>query len=202
MLRTQRMEKWRAQEKSRDQDYVERPNFPDDGDFLQEMAGSSDDKPEEIDIARAEIVKYRKTILESAGYRWLIADMRRLGTLTTGAPEDLMEKVRSIVAAALPHSLRKPLVSQHSQMAGTQIAFDIPWDPCDFLKNEYSEKDICRSLEYAMTITGSAQDAQAATIREYMTQTWPVTAGQTTKLVKDLFGGSHSTRRASELHMP
>lgn len=196
------MEKWRAQEKSHDRDDIERPNFPDGDDFLQEIQGISDDRPEANDIERAEIAKYRQIITESAEYRWLLADMRRLGTLTTGTPEDLMEEVRTRISAALSRNLWNPLVSEHNQMPGVQVAFHIPWDPWDFWKNEDSNEDITAVLDDFITITGSAQDAQAATIREYMTQTWPVTAGHTMRLVKDLVGERESTRRASELHVP
>lgn len=194
-IRAQRMEQWRSQLKSHDPADIEGSDRLDDDDIPNEFV-ELDDNDDADDIAAAEIARYQKVMTESAEYPWLLADMRRLCTLSPGLPEDLMQKIRDTVRAVLPRDIR---ISEHSSMPGSKVTFAMPWDPYEFWEKEEFQEDMPRALENAVTITGSAEDAQATTVGEYMTQTWPVTAQHAIKLVKKLVNGVGTPRTASKL---
>lgn len=195
-IKAQRLEQWQSQLKSHDPADIEVSNHRDDDDLSKE-AMDIDEIDDTDDIAPQEIAKYRKIITGSAQYSWLLADMRRLCILTPGSPEDLMEKVRDTVRTVLPRNIP---ISKHSPMPGYQVTFEIPWDPCGFWEKESFREKITRGLENAITITGSAEDAQATTAGEYLNQTWPVTAIHAMKLVKKLVNGLEMPRTASKLY--
>lgn len=193
-MKAQLMEQWQSEVKSHDPADIEASNHRDDDDISEE-AMDIDELDDEDDIAPQEIAKYRNIITGSAQYSWLLADMRRLCILTPGSPEDLMEKVRDTVRTVLPRNIP---ISRHDPMPGCQVTFEIPWDPRGFWEKEKFREKISRGLENAITITGSAEDAQATTAGEYLTQTWPVTAKHAMKLVRKLVNGLEIPSTASE----
>lgn len=195
-IKAQRMEQWQSQVKSHDPADIEVSNHRDDDDLSKE-AMDIDEIDDTDDIAPQEIAKYRKIITGSAQYSWLLADMRRLCILTPGSPEDLMEKVRDTVRTALPRNIP---ISKRGPMPGCEVTFEVPWDPSGFWQKEKFHEDITRGLENAITITGSAEDAQATTAGEYLTQTWPVTAKHALKLMKKLVNGLETPWTASKSH--
>lgn len=192
-IKARRIEKWQAQEKSSDPADIELFSYRDD-DGLFEGPVQSDGHDDGDDIKLAEIAKYRKIITESAQYPWLLADMRRLGEMAPGLP-DLMEKVRHTVRAVVSRDIP---TSEHNPMPGCKVTFKIPWDPCGFWEKAEFDEAMTRAFQHATTITGSAEDAQATTVGEYLAQTWPVTAKHSIKLVKELFNGLGTSRTASE----
>lgn len=193
-IKAERMEQWQIQVKSHDPADIEVSNHRDDDDLSKEEMDI--DEPDDTDdIAPQEIAKYRKIITGSAQYSWLLADMRRLCILTPGSPGDMMEKVRDTVRTVLPRNIT---ISKHGPMPGYEVTFEIPWDPCGFWERESFREKITLGLENAITITGSAEDAQATTAGEYLTQTWPVTAKHAMKLVKKLVNGLEIPSTASE----
>ncbi|KAI9685935.1 MAG: hypothetical protein M1822_004213 [Bathelium mastoideum] len=122
---------------------------------------------------------YHDFIVKTAAYNWLVASLRKETTLTRPNP-DLMENIRTEIFAALPSIHR---VSRRVPSQGYKVIFELDWDPLSFVKEQQYIESADKALERAITLTGSANDAQALTTREYLRQMWPTTGEHVMRLV-------------------
>jgi hypothetical protein len=137
---------------------------------------------------------YRDFIIGTPAYSWLVATLQREASLTRATP-DLMEDIRNTIFAALP-SKRK--VSRKAPSPEYKATFCLEWDPLSFVKEQRYTESPEVALERAITLTGSVNDAQAVTTREYLSQTWPATGIQVMRLVTGVAGneiGHHITSK-------
>lgn len=114
--------------------------------------------------------KYRDYILKTPAYDWLIGTLQRESTLKRATPVDVMNRIRADILAALPASRR---VSRSTPSQRYKATFELRWDPLAFVEEQAYIEAAEVALRRAITITGSADDAQAATTRDYLVQTWP-----------------------------
>ncbi|EXJ66016.1 uncharacterized protein A1O5_10993 [Cladophialophora psammophila CBS 110553] len=120
----------------------------------------------EFDDASPELGNYRNLILSTSSYQWLVATIRNKLLLAT-PNGDVKSSIRAEVLKALP----KPrLILQAAPTPLVEATFDM-----DLKLNlaDFESKPI--ELGAIVTVTGTANDAQALTCNEYMRQTWPVT---------------------------
>jgi hypothetical protein len=89
-----------------------------------------------------------------------------------------MEAIRQKIISSLPHEVKS--TEAH------KVTFVIEWDPLAFVKEQEYREEPDEAIEKAITLTGSAKDAQALTCAQYLCQTWPSTGEHTTRLVKDV----------------
>lgn len=54
------------------------------------------------------------------------------------------------------------------------------------------------AVERAITLTGSARDAQALTCVQYLSQTWPLAGEYTMQVVKDVIANGYQGRKNGE----
>lgn len=125
---------------------------------------------------------FRDFIVQTPAYSWLVASLQRETTLTRAIP-DLMEDIRGEVLGALPSSYK---VSRKGPSQEYKATFELAWDPLSFVKEQQYTESPEEALERAITLTGTANDAQAMTTREYLCQTWPVTGRHIMQLVADV----------------
>ncbi|OQD78916.1 hypothetical protein PENANT_c072G04273 [Penicillium antarcticum] len=134
--------------------------------------------------------EYEKFIQESIAYKdWLLSNIRQIGRLESGNP-DLMigigVKVRSQLGAF--NSLRK--MSHRRQQSLIKMTFNLDWDPARFIHDQDSHDQRLASpqndLENVVCLTGSWNNAQPATVVEYMGQTWPGTGQYIITLLQEL----------------
>ena len=140
------------------------------GDLYQ---GVKDDEDDLID--RFDLTSYRKTILNSTAYEWLIASLRKESSLQWGAtqPRVMIESIRLRILDKLPTatiSKRRPLIVY-------KVKFDLQWGTGIERRLEdelFNRLEIPgRSFAEFLTVTGSPEEAQALTVKEYLSQTWP-----------------------------
>lgn len=70
------------------------------------------------------------------------------------------------------------------------MTFNLDWDPAHFIQNQDAHGPgfnvLSNSLEKIVCLTGSWNNAQAATVMDYMDQTWPGTGKYIITLLKEL----------------
>ncbi len=125
---------------------------------------------------------YRDFIVKTPAYSWLLATLQREATLSRATP-DLMDNIREIILGALP-SYRK--VSRKAPSQEYKATFELDWNPLSFVKEQQYRESPDEALERAITLTGSANDAQALTTMAYLSQTWPATGEYVMRLVKNV----------------
>lgn len=94
-----------------------------------------------------------------------------------------METIRTGVLAALPSSHHH--VSRSAPSRRCRVTLELGWDPLAFVDEQSYSEAPGDALERAVTITGTADDAQAVTAGEYLVQTW-ATGGRIMQLVKEV----------------
>jgi hypothetical protein len=141
-----------------------------------------DDEVDDEDVSGA----YREIIINSPAYSWLIANLQR-ETLLTRANPDFLKELEDRVLSALPTSHR---VSRRISSQAYKATFELDWDPMLFVREQDYVENPSDALERAITLTGQMNDAQAATTRAYLSQTWPTTGGHAMQLVTDVVGNT------------
>lgn len=124
-------------------------------------------------------LEYRDFIVRTPEYEWLIKTLQRESVSRRASP-DILERIGAGILAALPSSHH---VSRRAPSQRYEVTFVLDWDPLAFLKQQFYNGIL--DLRKAITITGSASDAQAVTTAEYLIQTWP-TGGKIMKLIEDV----------------
>ncbi|KAH8752308.1 hypothetical protein F5882DRAFT_339809 [Hyaloscypha sp. PMI_1271] len=72
--------------------------------------------------------------------------------------------------------------------------FHVPLQVEEFLKQQFKESDEC-SLGSVITLTGTAQYAQASTVRDYLGRNWPTTGPRLLKLIEELIAAGWDTSK-------
>jgi hypothetical protein len=126
-----------------------------------------------------ELPAYRKFVSSLPAYEWLVQGIRRV--LFLGSPGDTQTSIRDAILKYLPST---QTVSRRKMPARHSVEFIVDWDLCSFLREQEYLVQPERAVERAITITGSAMDAQAATTAQYMSQTWPTSGVHLLDVVK------------------
>jgi len=140
------------------------------GDLYQ---GVKDDEDEIID--GVDLLSYRNTILNSAAYKRLLASMRKEFSLQWSAtyPRVMIESIRQRILDKLPTGT----ISKRRALNVYEVKFDLQWGISTEGRLEDELLDRLeipgRSFAEFVTVTGSPEEAQALTIKEYLSQTWP-----------------------------
>jgi hypothetical protein len=135
--------------------------------------GVKDDEDEITD--RVDLPVYHKTILDSAAYEWFLASLRKEITLQWSAtqPRVMVESIRQRILDQLPTGT----ISKRRALGGHEVKFDLQWGDTfkGWLEHENFDQLIGSDQSFAelITVTGSAEEAQALTIKQYLSQTWP-----------------------------
>ena len=125
---------------------------------------------------------YSDFIRETPAYKWLLASLQREAALALGTP-DLMESIRQTIFSAFPSSQN---ISRREPSQAYKMTFELDWDPLGFVREQQYTESPEQALEWAITLTGCSNDAQALTTKAYLCQTWPTTGKQVMRLVKDV----------------
>ena len=128
---------------------------------------------------------YRDFIFENPAYEWLVACLRREFYLAPAEPNS-MEVIREKILSCLLSTKTTHSISRKRSPEPYKVTFEVEWDPVAFVKEQEYTGEPGRAIEMAITLTGSAEDAQALTCVQYLRQTWPSTGGHIMQLIKDV----------------
>ena len=118
-------------------------------------------------------------IQSSTVYQWLLSKMSQSSQLNLRLSEPML-KIGTTIFDELFNRTRRPYyISSDMVEKDAEINFELDWNPIDLARTLGIElksplQDI---LDKTLCLTGSLSEAQIATVREYIHQTWPETAG-------------------------
>ncbi|OTA56890.1 hypothetical protein K449DRAFT_437747 [Hypoxylon sp. EC38] len=137
-----------------------------------------------------DIVSYRNFIGGTPAYDWLKGILKREATLSRGDP-DLMEDIgREVLRTLL--SLNK--VSRRTSSQYCSATFELHWEPLVFMK-EQKYTGIPEVLGKVITLTGTADDAQAIPAMKYLSQAWPATGKYMMHIIIDAIHNGYATTK-------
>lgn len=135
---------------------------------------------------------YRSFIKESEAYNWLLNKIRQYDQLDFQNAEAMLEigsKIRSQLRAQEP--LRK--MSSRKPLSLVKMTFNLDWDPIQFIKDAGIDFLFDQQFPNVLCLTGSWNEAQALTVAEYTSQTWPQSGQALISLLQELL--SHVENR-------
>ncbi|KAI1132592.1 hypothetical protein F5Y10DRAFT_197377 [Nemania abortiva] len=137
----------------------------------------------------------RDLVSRSEAYEWLLTGLQREFCLTS-TESTTIQKIGQKITSSLP-SIRR--ISRKTRLGSFSVRFDLDWDPYSFLSQQQYAVNPAEAVKGAITLTGTSQDAQAATCLEYMKQTWRLTGESTLRLVSQVIDGESGVRHTCHL---
>jgi hypothetical protein len=154
------------------------------------------DEDEEADMP--ELLAYRDFISKVPAYEWLLANVYREILLASAEP-NLMDAIRRMILHFLPSSHK---VSRKASVEAYKVVYKIEWDLLAFVKEQEYTEEPDEAVEKAITLTGSANDAQALTCAQYLRQTWPSAGEHIIRLLKNVARSETGHRHACKSPLP
>ncbi|KAL6895023.1 hypothetical protein GGI43DRAFT_411674 [Trichoderma evansii] len=160
-------------------------------DELLQSAAENDEAPEETfpdedeEVSENWHIAYRKFLTSNSAYEELIAQLQREFHLVP-AELNIFGEIRQKIMSSLP-SPRK--ISKNISPRSCHAIFELDWDIVRFFDTQGYSKESYEVFEGVIAITGSCQDAQAATCAQYIKQTWPYMGEIVIQLIKDALKG-------------
>lgn len=151
-----------------------------DGEVLEETFLDDDEE-----LPDSWLIAYRMFLTSNNAYEELLAQLQREFYLVP-AKLNIMGEIREKIMSSLP-SPRK--VSRKISSRSCHAIFQVDWDIVSFFSTQGYLKEPYEAFEDVITITGTCQDAQAATCFQYIKQTWPITGEVVIRLIKDILKG-------------
>jgi hypothetical protein len=134
------------------------------------------DDCEDEDSDQAELSVYRKAIVNSAAYEWLIASLIRESSFhwDESQPRIMVDEVRHTILTQIPTGT----ISKRQAPCKHSASFELPWRT---LEQRLEEECVNRGIAtLGLAIPGSvvatcssSDQIQISTVRQYMEQTWP-----------------------------
>ncbi|KAK6335930.1 hypothetical protein TWF730_003305 [Orbilia blumenaviensis] len=152
------------------------------GEAESEDAGEFEEFEEFEDADIVQSLVYRDLIFNAPAFEWLVGSLRR-EVILTSTESNHMETIKNSIIKSLPQSYR---VSKHRSTEAFQMIFMTGWKPLVFVGEQEYENEPSEAIERAITLTGSAEDAQALICAQYLYQTWPSTGKHIIKLIKEV----------------
>jgi hypothetical protein len=163
-----------------------------DGSGSQDSNGEVEDRHANTKPESSQLAAYRDFIFSSPAYVWLLASLQKEFILDPAEP-NAMESIRRKILNFLPTSHK---ISRKKSAEVYKTTFRIVWDPLAFVKEQEYREEPGTVVETAITVTGSAKDAQALTCTQYLCQTWPSTGEHTIRLIKHVVSSGPGHRHA------
>ncbi|KAI0466842.1 hypothetical protein F4859DRAFT_496110 [Xylaria cf. heliscus] len=136
------------------------------------------------------LAAHRDFVFRSEAYEWLLVGLLKEFRLMSTEPNTI-QTIRQTITRSLPSIHR---VSRKSSLQSFQVRFNLDWDPLAFLVQQQYTIRPAEAVKGVITVTGTCQDAQAATCSEYLKQTWPMTGELTLQLLRQVLGGEPSKK--------
>ncbi|KAK2592180.1 hypothetical protein QQS21_010122 [Conoideocrella luteorostrata] len=167
----------------------------DDGLILDDSRESSLDD-EGLQADTQDFQEYRDCIAASAAYGWLVETVKKQVLLASVTERNIMRMMRQEIMSCLPIAHK---ISREKSAGTYKMTFQVRWDPLAFLKEQDYRPKPDNALEMAITLTGSAKDAQALTCAQYLCQTWPSSGKHTIRLIKHVVNTKNGRRHSCNL---
>ena len=149
----------------------------------QDLETSSLASEVELELDLPNLEEYEQLIPESQAYKWLLSRIDSHAQLNAQG-ENCLTEIGDYIRAQV--MLQKPfrLVSRQAGPLVVQMIFHLDWDIEAFGQNQEFTLPLSQVLDHVICLTGTWSQAQAMTVAEYMTQTWPSTNEPIRALIK------------------
>ncbi|KAI1131491.1 hypothetical protein F5Y10DRAFT_233341 [Nemania abortiva] len=117
----------------------------------------------------------------SLAHSWLLLNLKKEVSLMQAEP-NIMDAIRTSILSPLPPTR---IFDGVNFLRNFGVRFNVEWDPLKFFTSQFKgqARDM---LELTLTLTGSFENAQAATCMSYIQQTWPSSGEYTVKLLSEV----------------
>ncbi|RYO92854.1 hypothetical protein DL763_004579 [Monosporascus cannonballus] len=147
------------------------------------------------DASTPQLCAYRDFIFNSPAYEWLLASLCKKILLAPAEPNSL-EAIRREIIKSLPSS---HIVSRNKPAEAYRMTFFVEWNPLAFVVEQGYEEEPDEAIGIAVTLTGSATDAQALASAQYLCQTWPTVGEHIIRLVREVVRSGTGHRHKCDL---
>lgn len=118
-------------------------------------------------------------IFKAPAFEWLLATFCREFHLVS-------DSINLIGQTIIQFLLFSQKIKREKSELAYSMTFRMEWDPLAFVEEQEYREELDETVETAITLTGTARDAQALTCAQYLRQTWPSTAEYIIRLIKDV----------------
>ena len=143
-------------------------------------SGDSDDDDDDdgVDLD-SDFYHYKDLVSCNPSFDWLLGALRSEAIL-----QSTHTKVKDELRAVIMTKLRAPRhVSRRAATPAYHATFDLDWDPLAFVREQEYAEPATVVLKRAIVLNGSTDDAQALTVTDYLTQTWPAHGALVAELI-------------------
>jgi len=144
----------------------------------------SDEDTEDLPLT----LKCRSGVVESWSYRWLLSRIRRDITVSS-PPSDRMQLISRTIISGLSKNNDAWRFSLKEHPATCTVQFIINWRPLGFLLSQEYDVSPDEAIGKVITLTGTADDAQAMSAQEYVELIWPLTGAGVLEVIKRYLRG-------------
>lgn len=120
----------------------------------------------------SQLPHYEQHIRASDAYQWLITTICQHGLLTFQIPNTMLE-IRSKIRNQLRAQESQRGMSSRKPLSVVKMTFCFDWNLDRSMRDAGFSPPYEDALERMVCLTGSWNEAQATTVRDYMDQTWP-----------------------------
>jgi hypothetical protein len=97
-----------------------------------------------------------------------------------------MSRIKTILQTELLGQEPLPKLSRWRPSLTYSISFKLNWNPISVLRDQGVDPSVPGILDRVLCLTGTISEAQATTVAEYMSQTWPETTEPVIMLISNL----------------
>ncbi|KAK1828992.1 hypothetical protein QBC39DRAFT_357763 [Podospora conica] len=177
--------------------HLEGPSQQEHG-FVPDDVSESDAIDDDPDPDLPELSTLRDVLKDSSAFAWLLSSVTTESRLETPGPEKTRESILEQLLRDIKGSTR---FSRHYQDQVT-VEFELVWDFPSFYKTQQYECTMKYALHNAITVTGTGNQVQAATVHQYMCQVWPETGPQLLDFLGELFEGETGNGKSCQGTLP
>ncbi|EXJ66876.1 uncharacterized protein A1O5_10071 [Cladophialophora psammophila CBS 110553] len=167
---------------------ISEPESGDNGDNWQQtpaVKGSDPDEPLSPDSP--DVSFYRRILVQSPAYLWLVSRIHTEGSLQPAKPDIMRAEIRAQILQTLESLATK---TDGTQAQTFTITFEVDWDPVMFIQEQNYEYSVEAVLPRVIVLTGNANtnNVQASTCLQYVEQTWPYNGHDIIRILQDTLG--------------
>jgi hypothetical protein len=127
----------------------------------------------DIELGGPNIVDYQNFIENSKAYQWLLSEIKRQTLSNTHGP-DLKLEIGKMIRNRLSEHIPLRKATRQNASFTMEVTFHLEWDIRLFFREQEYNIPANQVLDSILCLTGTWQEAQGATVAEYLEQTWPV----------------------------
>ncbi|RFN43187.1 hypothetical protein FIE12Z_12589 [Fusarium flagelliforme] len=146
---------------------------------------------EEVPVNNSPLLFEESAILQTTAFDWLLSRLLKEFHLTPTKPY-AMQSIGKSILAALPPARS---ISRKTLPPTYHVSIELECKLVQFFERQKYSRHPHEVLDGVITLTGSLNDAQAATCGQYLSQTWPSTAPHMIELLRDCLMVKHGCPR-------